>query len=382
MLTSKLTPGAGPSERSGDSSASVVLRDGGELRHHTWRWLSQLRLRDAINPIFPPGLTSSLHAHRVAWRMFWNKLRAFRCFAKVESARRGRPRSLEALAARLSNEPTFANLCRTEGLGYYAAMTALRHDADLSDWLGGDDRLPSNCLIPFHLGVGMAVSLKTLSAAASETDDSQLRRTLAELSALCRRSARPGFGGLVFEPLGFIAVNYYRSSILQIDELLSGIEPGLSGYFWHGVGRGLYFCPESFLPYRNLGWHALEAARRLAADERKLAVCQAGLSFASTLINIHDPRRLDFFLAWCDKDTDDDAIASGVSAAMVVWSCWSQADKHTDEFRNFQPRAASEARWRRLAAEPSRLSVKEVHPTITRSGRFEELFRYRHGLPH
>lgn len=375
---------AGPEASASQDDSPIVFRDSGALRRHTLNWLSQLASRRSVFPLSAGGTSRMPRVHRAAWRVFWNKLRVFRWFARVDSAGRSSTRHLEEMATRLSSDPTFANLWRTEGLGYYTAMTALGREGGMEGLLPRDRSLPVNCLVPFYLGLGMGFSMNALQTMPKPADNSQLHDVLAGLNELCRDHAVPGFPRLIFEPLGFIAVNHYGPLIPRIDELVSQLDVELTDYFWHGIGRGLYFHPESFLPYRNLGWNALDSARRLAPDQQKRAGCLAGVAFAATLVNIRHPRHLDFVLAACENESEEaDALASGVQAAMVAWLCWSERRKYIDAFAESPAHTeiVPTDQWRRLVSEPSRRALMDEHPRIVRSGDFPNLFRYRRSLP-
>lgn len=48
----------------------------------------------------------------------------------------------------------------------------------------------------------------------------------------------------------------------KIDDLLAKTNSPTLAYFWHGMGRGLYFLPTEFVPADGLTWQALQKAQR------------------------------------------------------------------------------------------------------------------------
>ena len=65
------------------------------------------------------------------------------------------------------------------------------------------------------------------------------------------------------EALGLVTRLRCPELVRIVDWRLSAIDPELVGYFWHGVGRGLYFLPLNALPCASSSWRAVgDGARR------------------------------------------------------------------------------------------------------------------------
>ena len=81
-----------------------------------------------------------------------------------------------------------------------------------------------------------------------------------------------------------------------VDRGLSAIDPDIVGYFWHGVGRGLYFLPINALPCSSSTWRAVEMAHEEAPHTLGRLNALGGLAWAVTLVNIRHPAILEAFL--------------------------------------------------------------------------------------
>lgn len=311
-------------------------------------------------------------AHRAAWLVFWNKIRVFRWFANANSLRRT-TWDAAALVQQLADLAGAANLWRTEGLGYYLVATATQRN---ESWPRLDSlELRPASLVALHLGVGMALAMKLLEEIDGSQSDETVVRDLEHFWGVCQGCALPESARAVAEPLGFVAVNYYPERICLLNDLMPNVEARLRDFFWHGVGRGLYFSPGCFFPYRNLGRQAMHAATQLTTDERSRANCLAGLSFATTLVNIWHPRHIELFLAYyCQFFEDRRAAASGIASAARVWSSWSGTD--VDAVCICQHRAGawlSDREWESVVRQPIRQAIEDGVAKRPLAGQIERL---------
>jgi len=241
------------------------------------------------------------------------KLRVFELFERSRS--RPEPPSAE-LVAQLAASRDFDSLWEMEGLGYRWGLAVLRRE--LAD--GGLLRaasLPGSALLPLHTGAGMAFAVAAL--------DGSPRQGLERFLDLCARSARPGWEGAMHETLG-LAVRTLRPDLAEpVDTELLALGGPLSGRFWHGLGRALYFAPTNHLPWVDARSEAVAKALREPPHGEGRVNVAAGLAWAVALVHALDPERVARFAAEESRSLPRGAVEHGLAAASVVWELWSES---------------------------------------------------------
>lgn len=246
---------------------------------------------------------------RVCWQEFQNKLEAFTSFAYVESGAADRDLS-GAIASARSLGP-YAAVWSMEGLGYREAERCWRHGVQPRMLISSD--LSEDCLIPLHAGVGLSLACRTLES------DRPLADRLGLFLDLCHANAVAGYLGVVFEALGLIARNLYPELVPAIDRLLEG-ETDLLGFFWHGIGRGIYFVPTNFPVAASAPWRSVAMARSEAPHEWAALNSLSGLVWAFTLINLRHPEIQETFLEYHGEELlTSDAYWNGLGSSLLAW---------------------------------------------------------------
>ena len=257
-----------------------------------------------------------------------NKLRAYRLFACADTLALEPGSGWEMAAESLRGMDPFSSVWVTEGLGYYLAQRGVLAEP-LSDRMW----------VPMHTGLGLSLAERAL-------------RSVRDLPGALRTyrqdawdAARPGFGEVVYEALGLIAVTLFPDFVGPIDRELSGNEQ-LCGLFWHGVGRGLYFLPLHFLP---APW-ARERPVQYAAEAPSTAVGRvnalAGLAWAMTLVNVQDPEVIAQCLGeYARAAPEKGVLRNGVASALVVWMASAPEERSVDLLAQFEPPPESAALW-------------------------------------
>ena len=150
-------------------------------------------------------------------------------------------------------------------------------------------------------------------------------------------------------------------------------------YFWHGVGRAMYFDPRNLAPRSNSLARVLEAVEHESPHATARLNALAGLAFAATLVNIRHPEILDEFVRrHALRPAESRAFAGGASAAAITW-----LDATADEFC---PNILSQRRpsgldgksaeaWNHSVHGPFR-TTREYYLELKKSMRLEEVFRY------
>jgi hypothetical protein len=164
--------------------------------------------------------------------------------------------------------------------------------------------------------------------------------------------------------------------VRALDEALLAIDPGMAAYFWHGIGRALYFLPTAFFP----GARLLDTVLRRAQEEPPHALgCRnatAGAAWAFTLVNMREPRIMEEFLSQDgSRIPDQQAFENGVQSSLVIWRDCAEHDPYLRAFREHTP-DASDPNALRLWQYVSPLDRNTAHAyqRIADQGRMGELF--------
>jgi hypothetical protein len=210
----------------------------------------------------------------------------------------------------------YRSLWATEGLGFFEAERSYRSN-------GPPPRLTVDGLPPvsasvFLLGVHLAVAIRRLRGVGSGNSvswDSALHEMLDF-------NAREGDVGLAIEALGFVTRTLFPGALLHLDRELQRYSCDAAGYFWHGVGRGLYFLFPRALFSNNSRYGALKRAAQEPPHETARLNVLAGLGFAVTLVNILHPEVLQDWLTQHPELRQSDAFSSGIASATALWHAW------------------------------------------------------------
>lgn len=313
------------------------------------------------------GLASLLpEESRVPWLELQNRLAAFGLFQDA-GAELGLPPSRafdldDALQRARALDPG-SRLWVLEGLGYLLGE---------SDWLGreGWRSVPGPALIPLHTGMGLSFATRTVEeiGAGCPAPDS-----LQAFAGLCDAVSQPGCAGALLEALGLAARTLHPELIPELDRCLASHGDGLAGYFWHGVGRALYFVPTNVVPWGSPSGRALDKACSEPPHALGRRNALAGLGWAMTLVNLQNPEVVDVVLARHGHLlSGGDAFARGVTGAVLVWA---HANGRDSVLEAFLRHPAGSGLWDRQVRQPCLEGLERLLPALRREGRFGELFR-------
>ena len=302
-------------------------------------------------------------ASRASWAEFYNKADAFRWFATAGTTLGLSGDGAADLGTALrgvEQMSAYQGLWTTEGLGYHQAA-ALRDGGRSRSLLAGrvGDALPLRSLIPLHTGMGLAFSGGCLEGCTPESPGADVRRQLERFVTLCHDNARGDYWAVSLEALGLSARLLRPRLVPLLDGQLRQMGEDLVHRFWHGVGRGLYFGPATALPCGNIIWPSVRQAYREppCEDDRRNAL--AGLGLAATLVNVRHPQVLEGYLeSDGGRVSETDAFASGIDAALRIWSCWAPVDGATESLVRHRPATALADRWQRLVSDPVREALR------------------------
>jgi hypothetical protein len=304
-------------------------------------------------------------------REFGNKLRVFSLFENVDrvlglSARADL--SLRELIARTAEMNSFDALWATEGIGHYYTETVWTTTGTPHRLLA-ESELPAKSLVALHAGMGLSLAEHLLARAGQKP--SELPTVLQQFVTLCRDNSHQAYVGASYEALGLVARNLYPHLLVEIDRELSELSDDLTEYFWHGVGRAIYFAPTNYVPLSHFAARVVEMTQQEPPHELGRQNALAGAIWAIVLVNLREPEVIENFLACCDRlKFDHDAFANGVSSAAIIWLDSTGDTTHLEALCRHQPRLEVVERWNKLVYIPCRHAMNE-RPSLI--GQF---FRY------
>lgn len=308
------------------------------LMWHSASWVAAFTRRTARLVVSPNS--------QIRWREVANKIEAYTMFASGARllGERLDPCSLAAAAESLRQEDRYRAVWAMEGASYYYALRGGRlNTREIRE-------LRPAMWVPLHTGAGLVWAEAALRSARA----SGLERMLGAHWERCRREALDGYHEMVFEAMGLVAATLYPQLVPEIGRHTAGSEDQ-SALFWHGVGRGLYFQPATFLPVRAAqNWPARLAQCRHRGESASANLI-AGLAWAMTLVNLRDPELVRKWLAeHGTKPSWHKPLQNGMNSALIVWKVASPGDPAVEQLRRFE-RSAGDLRDGNLPAEMFRL---------------------------
>lgn len=298
----------------------------------------------------------------------------------------GNQESVTALVERAASKETFPRLWVVEGIGNYYGDRALAHasGADPQGLLtdAAAASLPPWSLTMLHAGIGMSFAKAVLKGLAPETPGETVRAAIARFVSLCRNSSRGGYAGAALESLGLATRTLYPNLVTVMDREIPQIDTDLHAYFWHGVGRAMYFDPMNMLPSANAPWRMITKLDAEAPHDLAYRNALAGMSWAITVVNMRHSDVMDAFLRHHGAlFAQHDVFTDGVTSALLMRYDTTRDDASIEPFIHHQPDPANPAVewWRTLITDPCERALQVGYSTLLKAGALEELFHYRPG---
>ena len=242
---------------------------------------------------------------------------------------------------------------------------------------GSAVQLPARSMLMLHAGMGIAFARRTANALTPYSSEAEFTYALKQFIRLVGDNARQGYEGPVYESLGLVTRSWYPELLAAIDRALWGIDVNVLEYFWHGVGRAVYFSPQYLIPgasaFCGIG---SEAPHQLAFENGT-----AGVAWAFTLVNIRQPEILLHLVKNLPESfTRDGAFTSGVISTCIMALDTLPDDPNVHRLCCCQPLGTDSgltAEWERLVRGPCNRAVDYYYPLLKSRGQLSEIFRYR-----
>lgn len=292
------------------------------------------------------------------------------------------PLPLPELVARSYALGDFFALWAIEGLGHDYGDSFWDQDVVPSRILAPDvtRTLPAGSLPMLHAGIGLSFAQTLLDDLRWDTPRDVLHRKIAEIARLCEDNSLPGYVGAAYESLGLVSRMFHPTQVVEIDQAVRAAAPEVRGYFWHGVGRAIYFWVFNFLPCSD--WEVFQMARREAPDEEARLNAFAGAAWGYALVNQRQPRIMAELLVRQrgEELARDGGFSNGIASSMMMRYDTTPGAPFIQPFLEFRPDPADrrlEELWDRLVRIPAETALREVYPVLRQQGRMGEIFRYR-----
>jgi hypothetical protein len=288
-----------------------------------------------------------------------------------------------ALVERAANMETFPRLWAVEGIGNYVGDKALE-DTSAGDPHGlltdeATKTLPPWSLTMLHAGIGMSFAKAILKKLDKDSTPEDVRAGIARFVTLCRNSSRQGYAGAALESLGLATRTLYPNLALMIDREIPSVDPELTGYFWHGAGRAMYFEPMNMLPSVNAPWRSIRRLDQEAPHEVARKNILSGISWAITVVNMRNPEVMETFLRHHgDLAERDDAFRNGLTSSLMMRYDTTRDGTNISPFIHYESKDPEAfATWKRLITQPCEQVLRTTYGQLKQSNSLEELFHYR-----
>jgi hypothetical protein len=319
---------------------------------------------------------------RLVWQEFRNKALAFELFANVDSVlqlRPGHSYSAAELIERALRLDPYESVWAVEGVGHFLAER--RRDATQLLFSADSAGVPPRLFVPLHVGMGLSAANRILGTLRRNPTQQEVREAVESFTRLCRSSSQPGFEPVAYEALGLVTRNVYPHLVQSVARQSAEIEAELEEYFWHGVGRGLYFLPANAMPASCAPWIAVKAAEREAPHELARRNMLAGLVWAITLVNLRHPEIPALFLKLHgDVVCQNDVFRNGLTSAILIWLDSCPEDPTLRSFFRYRPDPGDRdlcKLWDEQVTHPCRDMPREGGLRQDERQRVPAAFRYR-----
>src|SRR3954447_2524691 len=290
------------------------------------------------------------------------------------------PFPLEELLARAYALGPFRALWAVEGLGKEYG-DSFWHQGIVPRGILSDERtggLPGRSLTMLDAGIGLSFAKYLLDGTSPRTPPAELAATVSEIVRLGRDNARPGYLGAAWESLGLVTRTFHPDLVASVDRILRATAPEVLGYYWHGVGRAVYFAPINFLPGSD--GLLFEMAAREAPDEPARLSALAGAAWAYVLVAQRNPEILASLVLdpYGDALARTPAFANGVASSVMMRFDTTPGAPFIESFLQYRPASPRlVALWDRLVRIPGETALTVYYPVIKQHNRLGDIFEYR-----
>ena len=269
-----------------------------------------------------------------------------------------------------------------EGLGERYTRAHLNRNRDVRDLLtsGNGAPLPEKAQLMMHAGMGIAFAKDAIDELTPWSSETKVQDAVKAFLRLVRQNSMPGYEGAALESLGLVTQTWYAPLVRSVSDQLLALDADATEFFWHGVGRSMYFSPMYMLP----GLSPWEAADHEPPDDTARRNARAGVAWAFTIVNVRQPKIAAHFLRdQADRISSDDAYTNGVYSTLIMAGEMVPGHKDVSEFCRFRPDADESklvSSWNKHIGRDAGDKVDRYRQSLEAHHLLGEVFRY-HDLP-
>jgi len=293
------------------------------------------------------------------------------------------PFPLDTYLRRAYERNPYAALWAVEGLGWLLGESHLEAGNDVPAGLLCDnagDALPEESLLMLHAGIGLAFAQRGLAGLTVHSSPSVFRELIAWFARICRWNSRPGYLGAALESLGLVTRTLHRTLVPNLDRAITDTDPNLRGYFWHGVGRAIYFLPVNFPPCST--WETVVMCQREGLDEFSRLNLFAGVAWGMVMVNIQNPVILAELIVkpHGSQLLDNRGFRYGAASSLIMRQSTTPGAQLAQSFVDYylRERSSSDERilWDTLIRRPGNEALTRIGPSLKAQRSLDRLFHY------
>ena len=317
----------------------------------------------------------------VAWQELRNKLEVFALVANLSSILKlpaNQVIPLPELVQKAYALSPFSALWAVEGVGHYYTDTYWTQKGIPHSLLSeANAHVPKESLLMLHAGMGLAFASRLLDTLSLDAPSvTQTRAILQQFVSLCQDNARPGYVGAAIESLGLVTRDFYPELLEVVNQQFVEVGPELAGFFWHGVGRALYFSREYFLPVLSTVWEGIDEEVQNCPDRES---AMAGLAWAVTLVNMRQPAVMEHVLrSQTRRSPQAHGFTNGVVSTIIMRQDTTPNATFISEF--CRHRAADRqmaAIWDARITKSCTVALQKYYPALKEHQALDQVFRYQ-----
>ena len=319
----------------------------------------------------------------LAWQELRNKLEVFTNVRNLSANLKlppGKFIPLPELVDKAYSLSPFLALWAVEGLGHDYTDRYWENKGIPNGLLSEEQApVPAKSLLMLHAGMGLSFADRLLGHLNPDDPSAPLTHAVVEqFVSLCRNNSRKGYLGAAIESLGLQTRVFYPDLLNVVHQQLQGVAPDLTGFFWHGAGRALYFSREYFLPGLTTVWSGIDEEARSCPDRES---AMAGLAWALTLVNMRQPAIVEHALRSYTQDASlARGFANGVASSIIMRQDTTPDEPFISAFYQHRPDPSvpqSVEMWTRFILGPTQLALQKYYPVLKQHDALDQVFRYQ-----
>jgi hypothetical protein len=328
-----------------------------------------------LSRLLAPG-----EAH-LAWQELKNKVEVFalvKNLASILELQKDKFIPLPELVGKAYELSPYSALWAVEGVGHYYAEEYWERYGQPHGLLGESNApVPSKSLLMLHAGMGLYFADRLIGELTTESDPQKVRAALEQFVALCRENSRPGYSGAAIESLGIVTRDFYPDLFTIVNQQFRVAAPEYVDFFWHGIGRAIYFSRKFFLPLLFSMWNDVNVE---ASTEHERLAAIAGLAWAFTLVNMRQPAIVESAVQSYATETPlADAFANGVCSCVIMRSDTTPGEPFVSEFYEHRPSPQNcelATAWERRIFAPAHAGIETYYPVLQQHHALDQIFFY------